>query len=265
MNVFRLALACLALCSLGAASAVAAVKTETVRYQDGDVELVGHLAWDDTRSGKRPGVLVVHEWWGLNDYAKQRAEMLAELGYVALAVDMYGAGKIAAHGQDASEWSKQIAANVEAWQRRAQAGLDVLMQSEKVDVARVAAIGYCFGGATVMQMAYGGAPVLGVASFHGSLPPPPAGLERKLETRILVAHGEADGFIPPERIQAFKKGLERLEADYLFIGYGGAQHSFTNPAAGTYGMEGLRYDALADRRSWNHLRQFLAELFNDEL
>jgi dienelactone hydrolase len=152
------------------AGALAEVKTETVQYRDGDQVLTGFIAYDDSLPGKRPGVLVVHEWWGLNDYAKRRAEMLAELGYVAFAADMYGDNRVTEHAADAKGWMMQITENQDAWQRRALAGLEALKASDKVDGERLAAIGYCFGGATVMQMAYAGADLDGVVSFHGSLP-----------------------------------------------------------------------------------------------
>jgi len=152
-------------------STQAAVVTKTVEYKDGDTSLTGYLTYDDGIGGKRPGVIVVHEWWGLNDYARKRAEMLAGLGYVALAIDMYGDGKVTEHAGEASGWMKQITENVDAWQRRALLGLDVLRQHELVSAEQLAAVGYCFGGATVMQMAYAGADLDGVVSFHGSLPP----------------------------------------------------------------------------------------------
>ena len=149
--------------------ALGAVETEVVEYQDGDTALRGYLVYDDALEGKRPGVVVVHEWWGLNDYAKQRAEMLAGLGYVAFALDMYGDDRVTARGEEASGWMQQITANLGAWQRRALVGLDILRADERVDADKIAAVGYCFGGATVMQMAYAGADLDGVVSFHGNL------------------------------------------------------------------------------------------------
>jgi len=251
----------LGLLALVLSAARAEVRTETVQYRDGDVELQGYLVWDDALKGKRPGVIVVHEWWGLNDYARKRAEMLAELGYAAFAVDMYGKGRVTEHAKQAGEWAKQINANVAAWQARSLLGLDVLRQQEQVDPGRVAAIGYCFGGATVMQMAYAGADLAGVVSFHGSLPvvtPPQAG---NIKSSILVAHGDADGFVPAERIAGFKAALEEAGADWEMITYGGARHGFTNPGAARYGIENVRYDEKADRRSWRAMQRFLDEVF----
>ncbi|MEN8195783.1 MAG: dienelactone hydrolase family protein [Pseudomonadota bacterium] len=232
-----------------AGQALAAVKTKTIEYKDGGVTLKGVLAWDDAASGKRPGVLVVHEWWGLNDYAMSRAKQLAAEGYVAFALDMYGDDKVTSHAEDAGAWMKQITGNIEGWRARASAGLAVLKAQPQVDGANVAAIGYCFGGATVMQMAYAGADVKAVVSFHGSLPP--AGEEvTSVKPRVLVAHGRDDGFIPADRIVAFQEGLDRAKADWEMTIYSGTRHSFTNPGADKRGMDGLAYNETADKRSW---------------
>ncbi len=249
------------LLALSFGNALAEVRTETVRYQDGDVELRGHLAWDDAINGKRPGVIVVHEWWGLNDYAKRRAEMLARLGYVAFAVDMYGKDKVTEHGSQASEWMKQITANIDAWQKRALLGLEILRKHRLVDHSRVAAIGYCFGGATVMQMAYAGADLDGVVSFHGSLPVATDEQANNIKASILVAHGNADSFVPAERVARFHAALEKAGADWEMVSYGGARHGFTNRGAGKYGIEGIQYNAKADQRSWQRMQQFFKDIF----
>jgi dienelactone hydrolase len=204
--------------------------------------------------------MVVHEWWGLNDYARMRARMLAELGYVAFAADMYGDDRVTEHAPDAQGWMKQITANVDAWQRRALKGLEVLRESERVDPVRLAAIGYCFGGATVMQMAYAGADLDGVVSFHGSLPPATEEQQALIRTHVLIAHGDADSFVPEERIDAFTAALDAAGVDWEMDIYGGARHGFTNPEAAKYGIENVQYDAVADRRSWERMRDFLAEV-----
>ncbi len=239
----------------------AKVQTKTVEYEDGDVKLVGHLAWDDAVDGKRPGVLVVHEWWGLNDYARSRAEKLASMGYVAFALDMYGEGKVTEHPQEAGKWAAEIRANQKAWTARAQAGLNVLLKQESVDGKRVAAIGYCFGGSTVLQMAFSGAELAGVVSFHGALPTPDESQAKQIKSRILVCHGADDGFISEESIQSFRSALNEAGADYQMIYYSGARHSFTNPDADKRGIDGLRYNKSADQRSWQHMQQFFAEIF----
>lgn len=251
----------LGLLALGLGAARAEVRTETVEYRDGDVELQGYLVWNDAMKGRRPGVIVVHEWWGLNDYARKRAEMLAELGYVAFAADMYGKGRVTQHAKQAGEWAKQINANVAAWQARAVLGLDILRGHDLVDPERVAAIGYCFGGATVTQMAYAGADLAGIVSFHGSLPVATPAQAANIKASILVAHGAADGFVPPERVAEFKAALEKAGADWEMVTYGGARHGFTNPGAARYGIENVRYNEKADRRSWRAMQQFFDEIF----
>ncbi|ESQ14729.1 MAG TPA: dienelactone hydrolase family protein [Chromatiaceae bacterium] len=242
-------------------TASAEIRTEVIEYQDGDTRLTGYLVYDDSVESKRPGILVAHEWWGLNDYAKQRAGMLAELGYVAFALDMYGENRITSHAPDARGWMQQITSNVDAWRARALAGLNVLKSSERVDADRLAAIGYCFGGATVMQMAYAGADLDGVVSFHGSLPPAPEGIE--IKSKLLAAHGYDDGFVAREQVDAFQQSLAAANADWQLVIYGGARHSFTDPDAGEYGIDMLEYNAEADARSWQLMQDFLNEVFAD--
>jgi dienelactone hydrolase len=249
--------------ALAPAAALAEVQTQAVEYTDEDVPLTGHLYWDDSIEGKRPGVLVIHEWWGLNDYAKERARMLAELGYVAFAADMYGNDQVTDQPSQAQEWMQEITADVELWRQRAGLGLTQLKASEYVDADKTAAIGYCFGGGTVMQMAYGGAPVLGVVSFHGSLPAAPEEVWGKIGPEILVLHGQADSFIAPEVVTNFQNKLEAAGANWEMDIYGGARHGFTNPDAGDYGIENLAYDAQADARSWSRMQAFFDELFAD--
>lgn len=248
---------------LAALPAAAAVQSKAIEYQDGDTQLRGYLYWDDRYEKQRPGVLVVHEWWGLNAYARMRARMLAEAGYVAFAPDMYGGDKVTEHADEAKGWMQQISANADAWQRRAKVGLEQLKAQGQVDADKLAAIGYCFGGATVMQMAYAGMDVKGVASFHGSLPPASEEQQKNIKASILVAHGDADNFVPPERISQFKEALKKAGADWEMTVYGGARHSFTVPDAERKGIDNLKYDPKADRRSWAMLMDFLGELFRD--
>lgn len=243
---------------------VAKLHKEEINYQDGNTALKGYLFWEDSFEGQRPGVMVVHEWWGLNDYALLRAEMLAESGYVAFAADMYGTGKVTRHADDAKGWMKQITANVGQWQQRGLLGLKQLRGHAKVDKDKLAAIGYCFGGATVMQMAYSGADIQAVASFHGSLPPATAEQANQIAGKVLVAHGASDGFVPPERVQAFSKALNDAGVDWEMDTYGGAKHGFTNPYADGYGLSGLGYSETADRRSWLRLLSFFEALFSDD-
>lgn len=249
----------LLLLTLATLPARAAVKSETVEYKDGETQLRGYLYWDDAVEGKRPGVLVVHEWWGLDDYARQRAEKLAALGYIAFATDMYGVGQVTEHAQQAGEWAAQISANLDAWRARAELGLAQLAKHPKVDPTRLAAIGYCFGGSTVMQMAYGGADLRGIVSFHGSLPL--AKETPHIQAQILVAHGADDLFVDAEHLDKFIQGLKDAGAKWQVNIYSGAKHSFTNPDAGSHGMDALAYDATADRRSWAAMQRFFEEIF----
>lgn len=241
----------------------ARIVSEAIEYMDGDTVLTGYLYFDDGIQGKRPGVLVIHEWWGLNDYAKRRAEMLAGMGYVAFAADMYGDRKVTTHAEDAKGWMTQITSNIDAWQKRARRGLDVLRKHELTRADDVAAVGYCFGGATVMQLAYSGSDIDGVVSFHGSLPVASEAQAKAIRTRVMVAHGYADSFIPEERIAGFKKALDNAGVDWQFNTYSGAKHGFTNPDAGLYGVGALAYDASADKRSWQQMQNFLEEIFAD--
>jgi len=243
-------------------STSAEVVTQSVAYEHDGVRLVGYLAYDDTRSEPRPGVLIVHEWWGLNDYAKKRARMLAELGYVAFAVDMYGEGKTTDDPKQAGQWAGALYGDADLWRARAMAGLKQLTGHARVDAERCFAIGYCFGGSTVTQLAYAEAPLLGVVSFHGSLPMPQDGETPEITAELLICHGEADPLVKPAEVDAFKAKLDELNATYTFIGYSGAKHSFTSPAADTRGMDAVGYNRRADIRSWAHMRGFFNALLD---
>ena len=247
--------------ALGGVMPVSAeVVTQEVTYAHGEVTLKGFVAYDDAVEGPRPGVLVVHEWWGLNDYARSRAKQLAELGYVALAVDMYGDAKTTEDPTQAQHWSGQFQGN-DLMRQRAQAGLEVLAKHERVDAGLLAAIGYCFGGTTVLQLAYSGADVKAVVSFHSSLPlPGPEDMAKgRIKASILVCHGGDDAFVPAEHVSDFNAKLGQTDADWQFVAYGGAKHSFTNPNAGKFGIDGLAYDPNADRRSWRDMKQLFKE------
>ena len=243
-----------------AMTAQAEVQHKAVSYQDEDTKLTGHLYWDDAQQGRRPGVMVVHEWWGLNDYVKRRARMLAELGYVAFAADMYGDGRVTDQPAQAKEWMQEVTVDVEMWRERAALGLAQLQASGMVEDDKLAAIGYCFGGGTVLQMAYGGANVRGIDAFHASLPAAPDEAQGKIDTQILVLHGQADGFVATEVVQNFQQKLDAAGANWEMVVYGGARHGFTNPDAGDYGIANLKYDPQADRRSWSRMQQFFDEL-----
>lgn len=238
-----------------------AIVTEPIEYTDGDTTLKGYLVYDEALPHKRPGVLVAHEWWGLNDFVRERTKHLANLGYVAFALDMYGEGRVTEHSNEAMAWMQQVSADRETWRRRALLGVEVLKSHPMVNPQRIAAIGFCFGGGTVMELAYAGADLAGVVSFHGPLTPAVDLPRGGIKASILVAHGENDSFVPALRIAAFKSALENIGADWQMVTYGGAKHGFTNPQADQYGMDNLAYDERADRRSWALMRLFLDEVF----
>ena len=243
-------------------TAAAKVVTQPIDYTHDGVALEGYLAFDDALSGKAPGILVVHEWWGLNDYARGRAEQLAGMGYVAFALDMYGKGKSTDHPDQAATWMKAVNSNMDTWQKRALAGLDVLKRQSRVDPARLAAIGYCFGGATVQVLAYTGAGLKGVVSFHGSLVPPSAEQGEQIRAKILICHGAQDPFNKPETLAPHVNAMNATPIDWQLIVYGGTRHGFTNPDADTHGMDALAYNASSDRRSWQAMTSFFNELFS---
>jgi dienelactone hydrolase len=239
----------------------AAVKTRTVEYEYNGGKLKGYLAWDDAVQGKRPGVLVVHEWWGPNDYARRRAHQLAGLGYVAFACDMYGDGKTTEHPQEAGQFAGEVRKNIQLWQGRAQAGLKVLQENELVDPKRLAAIGYCFGGSTALQLAYTGADLKAVVTFHAALPVPTEEQAKAIKAKLLINHGADDSFIPAETIQKFKAALDQAKVDYQFISYPGAVHSFTVKGSEDKGMKGMAYNEAADKKSWKAMEDLFNQVF----
>lgn len=243
---------------------MAAVVGHEVDYKSGNTILKGYVAWDDALKGKRPGVLVVHEWWGLNDYARKRARMLAEMGYTAMAVDMYGNGKQAEHPDDAGKFAAEAKKNMTVAKARFDAAKKLLQQQQTVDQKHIAAIGYCFGGGIVLEMMRRGEKLDGVASFHGFLPGTTVAKPGTIKTKVLVLNGADDPFTTPEQIAAFKKEMETAKIDYRFISYPGAKHSFTNPDSTKYGEEfniPLAYNPEADANSWQELDMFFKEIF----
>jgi dienelactone hydrolase len=247
-----------------AVSARASLVIKTVAYEQGGVKLEGYLAYDDQTKAPRPGVLVVPEWWGLNDYIKSRTRQLAQLGYVAFAVDMYGAGQTTVDPKKAGELAGQFYGQP-LMPERAQAGLDQLLKTGLVDDKRVAAVGFCFGGAVCQTLAYSGAPLAGIVSFHGSLVPATSEGAARTQARFLICHGALDPFTKPEALEAFKKSLDDGKIDYQLVEYSGAVHAFTNPEADALaaasGLQGIGYNAAAARRSWALMRQFFDEIF----
>lgn len=243
-----------------AAGAQAELHTETVEYRHGDAVLEGYLAYDSQLEQPVPGVLVVHEWKGLNEYAKRRARQLAELGYVAFAIDMYGKGIVAADHAEAGRLSGIYRSDRRLMRDRARAGLDVLTAQPPVDKTRVAAIGYCFGGTTVLELARDGADLAAVASFHGSLATPHPEDARRIKGKVLVLQGANDSYTLAE-VPAFKQEMEQAGVDWQLIEYEGAVHSFTVPEAGNDPSTGMAYNAEADRQSWAAMHRLFEEVF----
>jgi dienelactone hydrolase len=244
-----------------ASFARAEIVTKSIDYTQGDAQLRGYLAYDDAIQGKRPGVLIVHEWWGLNDYAKQRARQVAELGYVAFALDMYGKDVIAKDREEAARKSNEFKGKP-IIRERARAGYEVIAKQAQVDPKRIAVMGYCFGGTTALELAYSGAELIGVVSFHGGLVPPKPG--DKFDAKILALHGADDPFVPAEAVTAFEQGMRTSGADWQLVAYGGAVHTFTNPKAGSDSSTGSAYNEKADRRSWQAMQDFFKEIFAEK-
>ncbi len=240
------------------------IRTEELSYQVGDTKLKGSLSWDANIKGPRPGILVVHEWWGLNDYVRKRARMLAESGYTALALDMYGDGKEAKHPDDAMKFMQAAISDRDVAKQRFLAAYDLLAAQPSTSPTQISAIGYCFGGGVVLEMARQGVDLDGVVSFHGSLGTPSPAKKGQVKGKVLVLHGADDGLVPPEQVAAFKKEMDAAEVDYEFIAYPGAKHAFTNPAATDNGKKfgmPLAYNADADAKSWAEMSALLEDLY----
>lgn len=256
-------------CLLGTLMAISAVahaevQTREMPYTAADgTKMVGYYAYDDAIEGKRPGVVVVHEWWGLNDYAKRRARDLAELGYSALAIDMYGEGKHTEHPKDAMSFMKAALSDAEAAKGRFNAGLDLLKQQAQTDTDKLAAVGYCFGGKVVLDMARQGAPLAGVVSFHGALATQTRATPGSVKARVLVEHGAADSMVSADDVAALSAEMVKAGADYQLVSLPGAKHGFTNPGADKFQEQGVdvAYNQTADERSWQDMQRFLDQTF----
>jgi len=237
------------------------VRSSDVAYTHNGTVFKGYLAEPAQRVGKKPGVLVVHEWWGLDQYARKRAAKLAGLGYVAFAADMYGEGKLATHPDDAKRMYDEIRQNTANWRARAAAALKVLKDHPNVDPSQLAVIGYCFGGSTAIQMAYGNPDIVAAMSFHGGLSEPTADDLKNVKAKILVCHGSDDTFIPEDMCRKLRSAWDKARLDYKFVYYSRAKHSFTVPEAATANIPGIDYNAEADRRSWQDMLDLFGEVF----
>jgi len=264
MNTQKLLTVATVLFGLLANNAYAELVTEEITYTEGDTEMRGYLAYDDREMDPRPGVLVVHEWWGHNEYARMRARMLATMGYTALAVDMYGDGKTANHPKDAGKFASAVGGNMPLAKARFEAALNTLQNHKTVRSDDIAAIGYCFGGAIVLNMARQGIDIDGVVSFHGSLTTGNPAQSGTVNAKVRVFNGEADPFIKAEHISAFKEEMEAAGVDYQFVNYPDVKHSFTNLKADDFGQRfdlPLAYDKHADEDSWRQMSDFFREIF----
>ena len=240
----------------------AKIVTATVEYKSGETTLEGYVAYDDAVSGKRPGVLVVHQWMGLTDYEKHRAEQLASLGYVAFCADIYGQGVRPADTKSAGAQAGKYKSDRTLLRQRANAGLDELKKNEFVNPAHIAAIGYCFGGTTVIELARSGAAIQGIVSFHGGLDSPAPADGKNIKCKVLVCHGADDPFVKAADLAAFEDEMRSANVDWTLIKFGGAVHAFTQPQAGDDNSRGAAYNEKADKRSWAAMKMFFGGIFN---
>ncbi|MBF0500004.1 MAG: dienelactone hydrolase family protein [Candidatus Riflebacteria bacterium] len=238
-----------------------AIKTQDMEYKEGNTTLEGFLAYDDGSTAKRPGILIVHEWTGLGDYVKFRARELAGMGYVVFGADIYGKGIRPQLPKEASEQSKKYKSDRKLLRARVLAGLEELKKHPLVDPTKIAAIGYCFGGTTVLELARSGADIKGVISFHGGLDSLTPEDGKNIKARVLVLHGADDPYASAEDVKKFQDELRQAKVDWQMVYYGGAVHSFTMKDAGNDPSKGAAYDEKADKRSWEAMRLFFTELF----
>ena len=248
------------------ALANAGVQTKEVEYSYNGVKLNGYFAFNDSKVGKRPGILVVHEWWGHNDHARNRAIMLAESGYTALALDMYGDGKLANHPKKASEFMNLAFSNWLDSEGRYNKALEVLKAHKTVDATRIGSIGFCFGGAVSIKMVRGGADLKGVVAFHSALPVEPKIIKNSMKSAVLVINGSEDGFLKPEAVASFSQDMFRANVDFTYMNLKGIKHSFTNPQADEFSekfnITALQYNKKADEQSWKSMLKFFKRVFN---
>jgi len=244
-----------------ATSVHAKLRTETIEYKEGDTVLEGYLAYDEAIKGKRPGVMVVHDWTGLGPYVKRRANELAELGYIAFAADIYGKGIRPKDHEEAAKVAGMYFKDRSLMRARAKAGLEVLKNHELTDRSRIAAMGYCFGGATVLELARSGAEIAGVVTFHGALSTPNPEDAKNIKAKVLVFHGSEDPVVPQEAVLAFQNEMRKAGVDWQMVIFGGAVHSFTVPEAGNDPSKGMAYNEKADKRSWEMMKLFFKEIF----
>jgi len=253
----------LAIIVLWSPTAFAALRGNLVEYKQGDTVLEGYLVYDDSISGQRPGVLVIHDWLGVGSYVRARAQQLASMGYVAFAPDIYGKGIRPANAKEAATLVEKYKNDRTLLRSRANAGLEFLRSQNQVDPARIAAIGYCFGGTTALELARSGASIAAVISFHGGLDTPTPEDAKNIRGKVLVLHGADDPFVPFDQVRAFEDEMRQAQVDWQLVAYGGAVHAFTIPDAGSDKTKGAAYDRKADKRSFEAMHVFLKEVFGE--
>ncbi len=254
-----LALPFLLLAAAVSSPALGAVRSERLDYRSGDTVCEGYLAWDDSATGKRPGIVVIHDWMGQGEYGQRRARELAALGYVALAADLYGTGIRPKDGGEAAALAGKYKGDLPLLRARARAALDALAASPRVDPSRLFALGYCFGGTAALELARSGAPLAGTVAFHAGLATKDPADAKAIRGRVLALHGAADTFVPPAEVAAFQKEMTDAKVDWQMVYYSYAVHSFTRIDAGNDPSKGVAYNEKADRRSWEAMKAFLAE------
>ncbi len=248
---------------LSASNLNAKIVTESVEYKDGSTVLEGFIAYDDELKGKRPGVIIVHQWMGLKDYEKMRAEQIAKLGYVAFAIDIYGKGVRPGNAEEAGKQATVYRSDRKLMRGRAKAGLDFFKKMKNVDSSQIAAMGYCFGGGVVLELARSGADIIGTVSFHGNYDTPNPDDAKRIKGRVLAIHGADDPYITPQSVVSLQNELRKAQVDYQIVIYGGAVHAFTDPSAGNDPSKGAAYNKKADERSWEDMRRFFKEIFKE--
>ncbi len=242
---------------------MAQIHTESIEYKDGDVVLEGYIAYDESFTGVRPGVLVVHEWTGLKEYTKMRCEMLAKLGYFAFAADIYGKGVRPSTPEESGKQAGKYKGDRNLFRSRVNAALDEMKKQKLVNTSMIAAIGYCFGGTGVLELARSGADIKGVVSFHGNLDSPTPDDAKNIKARILICHGGADPFVPAKQVEGFEEEMKNANVNWKLISYEGAVHSFTNPDSGNDPSRGAAYNEKADKDSWEDMKNFFGEIFKN--
>jgi len=244
-----------------AVTATAQIHSEYITYNDGDAVLEGYIAYDKSFTDKRPGVLVVHEWTGINDYTLQRCKQLAEMGYFAFAADIYGKGIRPSSPEEAGKQASVYKNVRQLMRKRINLALDEIRKQTFVDSENISAIGYCFGGTVVLELARSGADVKGVVSFHGGLDTPDLSDANNIKAKVLALHGADDPYVPEEQVKTFEKEMRDAKVDWQLVSYGNAVHSFTNPGAGNDNSKGAAYNEKADKRSWEAMKNFFDEIF----